>query len=207
MSILDNALQLGTVNIAVGVVTAILLFKVFFKDFSDLLESIKYYAGLSSLNRREGVMDTSLFLWLGLSVAMMFASAAFLDPYPKKIEFQGEVLGHREDNNDSLNPDFDVLSYRNFDNTKVLTIALPGDSDVSIEDFRKTYTANFTSQGLKIKNRGSRAIGLKGDTHLYMSEPYTFNALLMYTELQPGSERPSFKNSSDTFVALESFEL
>lgn len=211
MSFMDSILNLGFGNIAVGVISAILLFKVFFKDIGELWGSAKSLAGVDELmdrdERRESHwQEIRIFVWGGLSILMMFASAAFFDPYPKKLEFAGEKLSVREDNNDTL-MDIDVLTYRNYDNSTALTIAMPGNADVSIEDFRNQYLRNFQDQGIEFSNRGGRYIGVKGNTYLYMTEPYSMSALLIFTKQEDRNTKMNFSNTRDKFVALESFEF
>lgn len=210
MSLLDSALQLDTTSITVGFISAILLFKVFFKNISELLESAGYWASLSFLSSSrshiEGRTDTKLFIWLGLSIAMAFATSAFLDPLPQKIDFQGTTLAEREDNNDSLNKEIDVFSYRNPNNTKVLTIASVNNSDISLADFRQRYLSNFERQGINFKQQGNRYLGSKANTQLYITENYMLGALLIYAE-QSNNGMPTLTTSKDTFAALEALEL
>jgi len=211
MSLLDSVLDLGVGNIAVGVVSGILLFSVFFKDRADFMESVGGFVGASDWvddDRRRDSHGAYLkfLLWAGLSLLMMFASAAFFDPYPKKLEFAGESLSVREDNNDTL-MNIEVLTYRNYDNSAALTIAIPGNEDVTVEDFRKQYLRKFQDQGIRFSNRGGRYIGVKGNTYLYMSEPYSMSALLIFTKQEDRNAKMSFSNTRDKFVALEEFDF
>lgn len=209
MSLLDGALQLDTTSIIVGIVTAILLFNVFFKGIPDLVEALSYWFKLSFISSNrvdlEGRGDTKIFLWLGLSIAMAFASSAFLDPFPTKIDFQGTTLSDRSNNNDSLNPDINIFSYRNHDNTKVLVIASVNDSNITVPDFRQRYIKNLESQGVKFKQQGNRFIGSTSNAKIYLTDNYMLGALLIYTEQAAGT-LPKFSDNKSKFIALENLE-
>lgn len=137
---------------------------------------------------------------------MAFATSAFLDPFPQKVEFEGSLLSNRENNNDSLNKEISIYSYRNSNNTKKLTIASTNESDVSIKDFRERYINNFKSQGVHFKQEGSHYLGSKANTILYLVENYTLGALLIYSEKIQSTKQP-LRPNANTFLALETLEF
>lgn len=209
MSLLDGALQLDSTSIIVGIVTAILLFSVFFKGIADFVEEIEFMLKRSFLSSRRGQLNsrgsTKIFLWLGLSIAMAYGSSVFLDPFPTKIDFQGTILSDRNNENDSLNANIDIFSYRNSDNTKALVIASVNESDVTITDFRQLYIKNLESQGVKFKQQGNRFIGSTPNEKIYLTDNYMLSAVLIYTEQAAGA-LPTFSDNKSKFLALENLE-
>ena len=209
MSLLNGALQLDSTSIIVGIVTAILLFSVFFKGIADFIEEVEHMFKLSFLASSSEQLNsrgsTKIFLWFGLSIAMAYGSSAFLDPMPTKIDFQGTTLSDRSNKNDSLNADINVFSYRNNDNTKILVIASVNESDVTITDFRQLYIKNLESQGVKFKQQGNRFIGSTSNEKIYLTDNYMLSAVLIYTEQAAGA-LPTFSDNKSKFLALENLE-
>jgi hypothetical protein len=209
MSLLSGALTLDTTSIIVGIVTAVLLFSVFFKGISDFVEEVGHLLKLSFLSSGRHQIgsrgSTKIFLWVGLSIAMAYASSAFLDPFPTKIDFQGTTFSDRTNSKDSSNADINILSYRNKDNSKVLVIASVNDSDTTITDFRQRYIKNLESQGVKFKHQGNRFIGSTTKEQVYLTENYMMGALLIYTEQAAGA-LPKFSDNKSKFIALEDLE-
>lgn len=129
------------------------------------------------------------------------------DPYPSKVVFDGVEMGSRQDNNDSLNKDIDVFSYRDKGNQRVLLVGMVKNSPMlSVDELTEIYLANFKSQGFTFKKKGNRYLGIKGDTAMHMTVAYPLNAFIAFTE--KGGDVPSSVSSASTvFAELENFIL
>ncbi|WP_075186662.1 hypothetical protein [Teredinibacter haidensis] len=144
-------------------------------------------------------------------IAVVLVAGYFLfikDSYPSDIYFQGIELSSKQDNNDSLNKEIDIFSYRDSSNHHVLLLALVNDSaTVTVEGITSQYLARFESQGLKFKKEGSRHLGLMSDTVMYIATAKNMNALIAYTVKGGGSSPRSVGEASAIFSDLENFSL
>jgi hypothetical protein len=129
----------------------------------------------------------------------------FKDPYPSTVEFNGYTLGSKEDNNDTVDKEFDIFSYRDNTNHHVLIFGVRNNSTFTVDDLTKQYVSNFQRQGYKFKEEGTRHLGIKGDEVIYITEAKNMEAIVMYVE-KGGSPMPtSPSDGSSVFTDLEYF--
>lgn len=133
--------------------------------------------------------------------------AFFNDPYPKSIVFNGVELGSRQDNNNSLQKDVAIFSYRDKTNRHVLLFAFLNEtSAVTIQGLSAQYLQRFKEQGLAFKQGGSRFLGTKEGISMYMTEAKKLNALIVYTQMG-GSTPASISDASGMFSELENYSF
>jgi len=147
--------------------------------------------------------------YIVIGVVLVMGYFLFIkDPYPSDIYFQGVQLGSKQDNNNSLNKNVDIFSYRDSTNNHVLLLALVNDSpSVTVEGITSQYIARFESQGLKFQQEGSRYLGVMSDIVMYVAVAKNMNAFIAYTEKGGGSTPRSVNEASDIFSDLENFSL
>lgn len=145
-----------------------------------------------------------------LLVAIVIVASYFLifkDSHPKTVEFNGNTLSSKTDNNNSQNNDLDIFSYSDKSNHHVLMFAITNDTSITLSDLSKQYLGRFEYQGYSFSKNGTRFLGRKSDEIIYMAESSNINALIVYVE-KGASQSP--RNPSDAvelFNELESFLL
>jgi len=127
------------------------------------------------------------------------------DPYPSTVEFNGYTLGSKEDNNDTVDKEFDIFSYRDSSNHHILMFAIRNNSTRTLDSLKELYIANFQRQGFKFKEDGERQLGLKGDEAIYVTETKNMEAIVMYVEKGSSSIPTSPSDGSSIYTDLEYF--
>lgn len=148
-------------------------------------------------------MKYIVFLLLGVVAYFAFVS----DSYPSSIEFRGYSLGSKENNNDTVDKEFDIFSYRDSSNHHILMFGIRNNSRFTLEDLTKQYLANFQRQGFKFIDDGSRQLGVKGDEAIYITESKNMEAIVIYVEkgASPMPKEPD--DGASVFSDLEYFLL
>ncbi|VAW70780.1 hypothetical protein MNBD_GAMMA09-1175 [hydrothermal vent metagenome] len=131
----------------------------------------------------------------------------FNGSYPGTVEFQNHSLSSKQDNNDTIDKDIDIFSYRDKSNHHILIFAVKNDSKASLTDLSGLYLGNFKRQGFTFQKYGKRHLGLKSDEAIYMTETQSFEGIIIYIE-KGGSPMPQkVTDGADVFNDLESFSF
>jgi len=144
-----------------------------------------------------------------IGIAIVACYLVFIKgPYPSDIHFQGVLLGSKQGNNDSLNKEIDMFSYRDSTNHHVLLFAiLNGSSIVTLPVITNQYIDRFRSQGFKIQQDESRYKRVQSDTVMYITLAKKLNAFIAYTTKGGGIPRSINDASEILFRIRESFIL
>jgi len=129
------------------------------------------------------------------------------DSYPSVIEFQGYTLGSKEDNNNTVDKNLDIFSYRDKTNHHVMIFAIMNDSEFTPTDLSNQYLARFQYQGFKFQQDGARHLGVKTDEVIYITEAKNIDGIIIYVE-KGGLPMPRRPGDGETiFSALERFSF
>ena len=129
----------------------------------------------------------------------------FYDSYPSNFDFRENTFGVKEDQNNTLDKEFEIFSYKDKSNHHVLIFAIRNRSELTLDDLTKQYLGRFQYQGFKFKSDAARHVGVKGDEVIYMTILKNIEGVIIYIE-KGGVSKPN--NQSDVsvvFIDLENF--
>jgi len=131
----------------------------------------------------------------------------FKDSYPSKVEFRGHTLGSKEDNNNTVDKNLDIFSYRDKSNHHVLVFAIRNNSEFTLTDLSEQYLGRFQHQGYKFKRNGARHLGVKADEAIYMTEAKNIEGIIMYIEKGSSPIPRAPNDGANIFSDLENFSF
>lgn len=145
------------------------------------------------------------YVLFGAVIVALICFMFFTDSYPSEIEFQGVILGSKEDVNDTVDKEVDLISYRDKPNHHILIFGIMNNSVRTLDSLTSLYLSNFKSQGFDFQSNGTRYLGTKKGESIYMTELNGIEGIVIYIE--KSAEDRSSSDEASIFTDLEYISL
>ena len=143
-------------------------------------------------------------------VGIIGAALFFLfnaDPYPDEVYFQGVTLSSKQDINNTVDKEYDILSYRDDTNHHVLIFGIRNNSIRTLEEFTQLYLSNFERQGYVFEGDGVRNLGVKKDEVIHITQADAIQGVIIYIKKEDKPVNVSLNDQAAIFDLMEGFSF